>query len=234
MIAPINNTALLEHILWRIRNGTGGWILTLNLDMVARGHCDPTFSNLIKTADITVADGFPIVWAVKQKDRRLANLQRTTGSDLTRSLVHLVQPEETAIIGGKDPRLALQRQGLDPDSGWFIYDGVVKLDYDSVNELCRQIKNRKLVIVALGVPKQDKLIHELRLMMPSATFIGVGGSFEFMAGLRARAPLWMQRHGLEWFFRLCADPRRLWKRYLFDCIPALILLIKDVGQRNSI
>lgn len=231
-IVPVDGDTLLRHVLWQLDSGRGGWVLALNLDLVARGSRDRAFADLIKSADISVADGYPLVWGARKKNPSLPPFDRATGSDLTQALLPWVDPSKTAIIGGKDPRRALRKEGLDPEAGWFIFDGIVQLDDAWVSNLESQLVGRNLVFVALGVPKQEKLIAMLRRTMPETTFIGVGGSFEFIAGLSARAPVWMQKRGLEWFYRLCTEPRRLWKRYLIDYIPGAVALLKDVWFRK--
>lgn len=230
-INPFSHDQLVQYVLDRVAQKKGGWILALNLDLVARGIREPEFATLIKRATVTVADGQPLVWGAKKKNPALKDLERATGSDLTQALLHKVSPANTAIIGGKDPKLALTKEGLNPSDPWFVFDGFVKLDEEFIESLYGQIKNRTLVFVALGVPKQEKLIDALMAKMPETTFIGVGGSFEFLAGYTSRAPKWMQRNGLEWFYRLCTEPRRLWKRYLIDYIPGGLALLKDM--RNS-
>lgn len=227
-IWPVTPESIIEHVLWQMANGAGSWILPLNLDLVARGRRDPEFSALIKQADITIADGSPLVWAAKKKQPSLREMQRVTGSDLTRNLILSVRPQDTAIIGGKNPRLALEKQGLDPRDDWFIFDGMVTIDDSTIKRFVEELAGRRLVFVALGVPKQEKLIRALRPRMPETTFIAVGGSFEFLAGLTNRAPEWMQRRGMEWVYRLGSEPRRLWRRYLVEYWPGATLLVKDV------
>jgi N-acetylglucosaminyldiphosphoundecaprenol N-acetyl-beta-D-mannosaminyltransferase len=70
-----------------------------------------------------------------------------------------------------------------------------------------------LVWVGLGTPKQDDAVHRLARLGP-ATYVAVGAAFDFLAGTKRQAPVWMQRRGLEWCFRLATEPRRLWRRYL--------------------
>ena len=82
-----------------------------------------------------------------------------------------------------------------------------------------------VVLVALGSPKQEWLISKLRRSLPACWFIGVGMSFSFTTGHRARAPQWMQRTGLEWVHRLASEPRRLGKRYLWHDAPFGIELL---------
>lgn len=227
-IWPVTPQSIVEHVLWQMQAGKGSWILPLNLDLVARGRRDPEFSELIRQADVTIADGSPLVWAAKKKRPELREMDRVTGSDLTRNLIRAVEPDTTGIIGGKNPRLALEKQGLDPRAGWYIFDGMVTIDEPTLEKFVRELEGRRLVFVALGVPKQEKLIQALRPRMPETTFIAVGGSFEFLAGLTNRAPEWMQRRGMEWMYRLGSEPKRLWRRYLVEYWPGATLLVRDV------
>jgi N-acetylglucosaminyldiphosphoundecaprenol N-acetyl-beta-D-mannosaminyltransferase len=75
--------------------------------------------------------------------------------------------------------------------------------------------NSDLVFVGLSTPKQERWMVQHRDRLPGVVMFGVGAAFNFHAGTVKQAPEWMQRSGLEWLFRLLAEPRRLWKRYLF-------------------
>jgi N-acetylglucosaminyldiphosphoundecaprenol N-acetyl-beta-D-mannosaminyltransferase len=84
----------------------------------------------------------------------------------------------------------------------------------------------------LGKPKQDLLINQLRARFPRAWFIGVGISFSFVSGAVLRAPLWMQRFGLEWLHRLSQEPRRLATRYLIHGLPFAAGLLGSAAIRR--
>lgn len=89
-----------------------------------------------------------------------------------------------------------------------------------------------IIFVALGFPKQEKLIRELRAAAPEAWWMGVGISFSFLAGRVRRAPRWMQKCGLEWVHRMIQEPGRLIRRYLIDDIPfAVVLLGRSIIRR---
>jgi N-acetylglucosaminyldiphosphoundecaprenol N-acetyl-beta-D-mannosaminyltransferase len=88
-----------------------------------------------------------------------------------------------------------------------------------------------LVLVALGCPRQERLIADYFQAAPTAVWIGVGGTFDFLAGRRQRAPRWVQAAGLEWVARLLQDPRKLARRYLLRDIPFLARLV--VGRARS-
>jgi N-acetylglucosaminyldiphosphoundecaprenol N-acetyl-beta-D-mannosaminyltransferase len=81
-----------------------------------------------------------------------------------------------------------------------------------------------IVWVGLSTPKQEQWMHEHRPRLDASVLIGVGAAFDFHAGVKSQAPRWMQRSGLEWFYRLCNEPRRLWKRYLLNN-PAFVVLV---------
>ncbi|NUR88888.1 MAG: WecB/TagA/CpsF family glycosyltransferase, partial [Nonomuraea sp.] len=83
----------------------------------------------------------------------------------------------------------------------------------------------KVVFVGLGFPKQDRLIAELRDHLPDAWFVGCGAAVAFAAGALPRAPRWMRRTGLEWVFRLAAEPTRLAGRYLAHDLPYAVLVL---------
>jgi N-acetylglucosaminyldiphosphoundecaprenol N-acetyl-beta-D-mannosaminyltransferase len=232
-ILPVNLEQVVGHILWQIENGKGSWIVTLNLDLVARGEIDPNYRKIISEAEIITADGQPIVWGAQKKDATLGGLERLTGADLTAKLIHLVAPEKIAIIGGRNPRKALTNQGLDPEAGWYIYDGMVTFEEEFLTNLKQEIAGRKLVFVALGCPKQERLIHILRETMPETTFLGIGGSFDFLAGETSRAPMWMQNYGMEWVYRIYKEPKRIGKRVFVGYIPGLRALLRDVYKRGK-
>lgn len=231
-ISSIELDELADLVQQRCQTGKGGWIFTMNLDLLTRGVRDSEFKELMQSADLTVSDGMPLVWAIRKINPAARNHVRTTGSDLTRELLMKMPPEDVGIIGGIDPVGAVKNIGRDP-AQYEIFDGKVTVDDATVEALRTQFAGRKLVFVALGVPKQERLIVRLRPMMPETVFIGVGASFEFLAGIVPRAPAWMQRTGFEWLYRLLKEPKRLWRRYLVEGPVGGLALIRAVRQARS-
>jgi N-acetylglucosaminyldiphosphoundecaprenol N-acetyl-beta-D-mannosaminyltransferase len=90
-----------------------------------------------------------------------------------------------------------------------------------------------LVFVGLGFPKQERLITQLRPVLPASWFLGCGAAINFVAGDCKRAPVWMQRTGLEWAHRLAAEPRRLARRYLRDDLPYAVRLLGSSALRRD-
>lgn len=226
---------VIDAILERIQSGQGGWVVTINLEMISLSRRDPGYRQHLASADLRVADGMPIVWASHFKRGQPPVPERTAGIDLTIDLLHEIPTEKVAIIGGDDPIQGLQKIGLENPRAAFIYAGRVKFEPEFLDPLVNQIlaHDSKLIFVALGVPKQDHFVQAVRSRIPGAVFVGVGGTFELMAGIKKRAPRWMQYSGLEWFFRLAIEPRRLWYRYLVRYWSGFGLLVADVLGLSS-
>ena len=104
-------------------------------------------------------------------------------------------------------------------------------DQEAVSRLVERVRltNPGIVLVALGCPKQERLIARMRPHLPNAWFIGVGITFSFVAGEVRRAPTWMRGLGLEWIHRLAQEPRRLVRRYVIDGIPFAVYLLAVSG-----
>lgn len=225
-----DRTACRELIKSRISQGQGAWIVTLNLEMVSRGAKQPEYRDLIMQSDLMYADGMPLVWGSKKKPGATPLPERVTGSDLTLKLLQEVDPNLIAIIGGENPEMALKHAEIPDFEKIYVDNGIISLEQEAVAKMVELLKDRRLVFLALGVPKQDRLALALRPLLPEAILIGVGGSFELIAGIKPRAPLWMQNAGLEWLFRLLAEPKRLWHRYLVEYWAGVKALARDIRK----
>lgn len=225
------NAALITHAALR---GQGMWVMTLNLEMVARASTDPTYKALTESVDLFVADGMPILW-LSRFDRHGPTIPgRTSGIDLTE---HLLQrfPGRIGVLGGKAPRSALERLKVDPARIAFVEDGPIRPGELASVIAALHATRCQILFVALGVPKQDFVCRTLRAACPGLVCIGVGGTFEVLAGLVPRAPPWMRDHGLEWLFRLANEPLRLWRRYLLlypRALPAIARWAFTVARRD--
>lgn len=218
----------VEHITAAIRRGDGGWVVTPNLDILRRLVRDRSFRDLCSTATLRLPDGAPLVWASRLKRTPLR--ERVAGSDLIWSLSQRAGEESWRVyfLGGNPGtaagaanELAARYPGLSvagtecPPMG-FDKDPTYLA---ALGERLREARPH-LVFVALGSPKQERVIRVLREATPSsAWFLGIGISFSFVVGEVRRAPRWMQRIGLEWLHRLLQEPRRLARRYLVDGLP---------------
>lgn len=208
----------------------GAWIVTLNTEMLARSNKEPEYQSLLQSADLIVADGMPLVWASQKKKNCDAIAGRTTGVDLVEDLLTQAPIYDFAILGGVAPEKTLDyRFKTASDHCKFLFTGMVDCSSEQVDEFVEQIKsnNIRLVYLALGVPKQDKLALLLREKLPEVIFLGIGGTFEILGPDGGRAPAWMQKSGMEWLYRFSREPGRLWKRYALNYPVGIRMLVKD-------
>lgn len=191
-------------------------MVTLNLEMVSRGRLDPAYRELLKSADLFIADGMPLVWGSKMKRGVPRIPERAAGADLTSDLIRLVPSEKIAIIGGKDPMQALLKLGIENPERAYIFNEKIDATPEAANAFAAELNQRgsQMIFVALGVPKQDRIAALLRERVEQGILVGVGGTFELIAGQLKRAPAWMRKAGFEWLFRLLQEPKRLAHRYL--------------------
>lgn len=207
--------------------GQGGWIVTPNLDHMRRLLADDSLRARYLRADLSVADGMPLVWACRLQNTPLPG--RVAGSDLIWSLSRAAAEKGLSVffLGG-DPGTAeeasrelrarfgdLRVAGVScPSPGFEDRPGEI----EQLAALLADVRP-DVIFVALGSPKQEALIERLRPVLPAAWWMGVGISFSFVAGRVSRAPAWMRRIGCEWLHRMAQEPRRLVRRYLLDGVP---------------
>ena len=224
------------------RRGEGGSIVTVNVDILRAATRDAAVAELIADAEIVVADGMPLIWATTVSGRRLP--ERVTGASLVWSLSKAASKTRRSVylIGGdtgvpEGAALALLREfpGLrvvGTESPPFGFEN----DEEQLAALVRRVSRARpdLVLGGLGFPKQENLIARLRGVLPRAWMLGCGAGIPIAAGQFRRAPVVLQRTGLEWVHRLALEPRRLARRYLLHDLPfALLLLVSSVGVRLS-
>jgi N-acetylglucosaminyldiphosphoundecaprenol N-acetyl-beta-D-mannosaminyltransferase len=212
----------------------GGWVVTLNTEMVARCARDAEYRRLLNGASLVVADGMPVVWASRGPDGR-AIPGRTTGVELVERLLAEGNGTPFAVVGGRDPGPTVRALCGPQDSCRWIYRGRVDPSEACVGFLQRELRERdvRLAFIALGVPKQDLVASLLWRRLPQTVFVGVGGAFEILSPGGRRAPVWMQNAGLEWAFRLAREPARLGPRYLLRYPVGLASLGLDRVRRRN-
>ena len=231
----------VDWICSRSELGHGGFIVTANLDHLRRCRIDPSYANLVAKADLVVADGMPLIWASRLRGKPLLP-ERVAGSTLVLRLCAAAADRNIQIfLLGGDPGVADRAASeLVENYPELVIAGAHCPPFGFENDVQKMsdIKaalaavNPGIILVALGSPKQERLIEEIRHIHPAACWIGVGISLSFVAGDIARAPIWMQKCGLEWAHRLGQEPRRLFARYILHGIPwGLKLLSLSIVDR---
>ncbi|MEP6756417.1 MAG: WecB/TagA/CpsF family glycosyltransferase, partial [Chthonomonadales bacterium] len=198
-------------------------IATANSDFLLKAHQDPELRAVLRMSDMVVADGMPIVRSSKWLKSPLA--ERVTGADLVPLLASQAAAKGYRIfmLGAKQEVAERARKKLEADNPGLKIVGAISppltelVRMDNV-PILRAIEeaNPDILLVAFGNPKQEKWIHMHREILNVPVCIGIGGTFDFIAGEIPRAPKWVQSIGMEWLYRLCQEPRRLWKRYVHD------------------
>lgn len=236
----VHERECVDHILQELSERRGGWVVTVNVDILRRFARSRDFAELCSTATVQVADGMPLVWASRMQGTPLP--ERVTGSNLiwsvsrgaatnARSLFLLggspgTAEEAAAILTEKFPGLRIAGTHCPP------------MGFEKNPEALAEIKKQLLaaqpdiVYVALGSPKQEVLIASLRKELPATWWLGVGISFSFVSGQVKRAPKWVQSCGMEWMHRMVQEPKRLARRYLVDDLPFVFSLFGHAGGRR--
>jgi exopolysaccharide biosynthesis WecB/TagA/CpsF family protein len=198
---------------------------------VMEGVLDPAHLYRLNHLDLVVADGQPVRWALNLM-HAVGLRRRVYGPDLTLAVLAQAAQERIPVYfyGSTPDVLALLRVNLKARFPDLIIAGTQSSTFErTVPAMADQIADTitqsgaQVVFVGLGCPRQEVWAYEFRhrLKMP---IVAVGAAFPFLAGTLRQAPRWMQNRGLEWFFRLCSEPRRLWRRYLLMS-PAYLFLV---------
>lgn len=221
MGTPIAATSIAEVaglVRQWAKDGTGRFIGVRDVASTVALHNDPALRDIGARAALNLPDGMPIVWLGKLRGHQV---ERTCGPDL---MDHLLRSSGDGslthfFLGGKEgvaEKLADRFRNAVP--GLRIVGCHTPpfrpMTPDENAKVLTAIKTSGADIVWLGIssPKQDIWMHD-NVDQLSQTLIGVGAAFDFLSGEVRRAPVWMQKSGLEWLFRLLSEPRRLWRRY---------------------
>ena len=237
----VTESQVIKHVLDELDQSHGGVVVTPNLDHLRRYCRDLSFGALIAEADLIVADGMPLVWASRLQRTPLP--ERVPGSTLITSLsVSAGARGRSVFLLGGDPgtaegaaRVLAQRYPAIKIAGTHFPPFGFEKSQKEMGTIIQKLSEARpdIVYVALGSPKQEKLIARLRPILPGAWWIGVGNSFSFLAGHVRRAPMWMQGVGLEWLHRLGQEPRRLFKRYLVVGVPFAATLLGKSALKGA-
>lgn len=226
---PTHGTTLadaLNAIGQNIQQSSGGYVCLANVHMCMEAYDDPAFAQLLRQAQLVLADGRPIYWAQKLSGCRQATQIR--GYDLVLALCEKAATEglRLGLYGGSNQQLLLQLQQqlcrLFPALN--IVYSYAPLYFPAelpVDELALQLIQQQqvqILLVGLGCPKQERWMALHQAHWPADTaaplMFGVGAAFDYLAGSKPHAPKLLQQLGLEWLYRLLLEPQRLSGRYL--------------------
>jgi len=213
----------LSHI--RMQAGIATHIVTVNPEIDQNLMRDPVYAAAVKNSDVRTCDGVGVQVAARMRGSVVP--PRATGVALASALIEasLVRGWKVMIIGAQESVRRHFEERL-VRSGVVVVPGssaVIDNPAQAAETLARAIPERCVVLVALGVPKQELLIRELRQRVPhAAIYVGVGGAIDYLAGEAVYPPAFLRRLGLEWLFRLIMEPRKRLKRQ-FTSLPMFAL-----------
>ena len=221
---------LLARVDAYVDSGKPHHVITVNVEMLVAAHDDPAFAAVIESADLNVADSVGVMLAARLLGRPLQ--ERVTGADgIHRLAAHSAQKGYRVYLLGAAPGVAeLAAESLKATNPGLHLAGTYagsprQSDEDDIIQRIRAA-DPDLLLVAYGVPAEEQWIARNRSRVGVPVMIGVGGAFDFAAGVTRRAPGWMQRLGLEWLYRQISEPWR-WRRQL--ALPRFCLLV--LGQK---
>lgn len=221
-IDALSRAEAVDAIEALVRKGAGGAVYTPNVDHVMLVEEDMQLREAYTHVELSLPDGMPVVWGARLLGRVVP--ERVSGSDMLLPVLERAAACGFGVyfFGADDRTRELAGERLNARFPQLRIEGGasprVSVDASDVafEAWCAPIRasGAKLVVVALGAPKQELFIARARKMLPGVVFLAFGAALEFVAGTQQRAPVWMQKSGLEWSYRLLREPRRLAHRYL--------------------
>jgi N-acetylglucosaminyldiphosphoundecaprenol N-acetyl-beta-D-mannosaminyltransferase len=196
------------------------FVCVANVHMTVEAHWHPEFASVLKQADLVTPDGMPLVWMLKLLGAKAQN--RVAGMDLLLSLCESASESNIPVffVGSQRQILDRMRTRLTANFPNLQIAGMEPLPFRPLTEheqddMLQTIEDSGagMVFVSLGCPKQEYWMSKVSGRV-NAVMLGVGGVFPVYAGIQKHAPKWVREMGMEWFYRLVQEPRRLWKRYL--------------------
>lgn len=206
----------------------------VNVAKLVRARCDPQLRQSLEEATFTVADGAPVVWLSHLCGCPLP--ERVAGIDIMNALLALADRQRYGVyfLGARQDVVEQVVRHVRR-----AYPGVRMAGYrngyfsseeePAVVEAIRASR-ADILLVAVPTPRKENFLHRWRTEMDVPVCHGVGGSFNVVAGITKRTPGWVQKAGLEWFYRVLQEPRRMWKRYLVTNTAFVGLALKEVLQ----
>lgn len=228
---------VVDHILSPPDRGLVVAISNVHAVMTARQ--DAEFAAALADADIATTDGMPLAWALRGMGRRgqervdgmkvhMATIER----GLADNVGHYFYGSTPETLDKMELKLRLRFDKINITGMYSPPFGPI--DEEELDKVLGEIRDSgtTVVWVGLGVPKQELWMRQVRDRLPGISIVGIGAVFDVVAGNTKNAPEWMQRAGLHWLYRLMSEPRRLWRRYIFNNPAYLALLGKQLAMHR--
>lgn len=239
----LNIAQAMEIISEMIASRTPHLLATANVDFLAQVQSDEMLRRILIDADLILCDGAPLIWMSKWLGDPLP--ERVAGSDLVPLLLDLAQAKGHRVffLGGRDEVVAIAEDKIKDRWPTLQIAGMYSPPFAPMDKMdhagiCQRIREAKadMLFVSFGCPKQEKWLAMNFREAGVPVAIGVGATIDFLAGAVKRAPVWMRKTGLEWFYRVAQEPKRLAGRYWTDIRivgPGLLKQLLKMGPHNQ-
>ena len=205
-------------------NTISGQVITINPEMIENASQNPDFAEIINSAELVIPDGIGVEIGLKILGY---NVRRIAGIEFSHRMIEecAKNSQSVALVGAKPQIVEKAKENLEKEISvlyiTYAHDGYFSNDEEIINEL--KIRQPRLVLCALGSPKQEEFIIKAKQVLPNALFVGVGGSFDVWSGVVERAPEIYQKLGLEWLYRTVKEPKRF--KRIFPTLPLFVLKV---------
>lgn len=215
MSIPIHAVTMKEAVAYAetlVDEEKANIIATANAEMIMLAQKDDELKDILQHADMVVPDGAGVLWAGRELNKIFP--ERVTGADYAEELLKTAKEKNWRVyfLGGNAGVAEKAVENMKKKYGDFEVAGIHNGYFDEKEEtkIIEDIRKNKtkLLLCAMGVPKQEKWLWAHREELGNVIAIGIGGVFDVMAGHLKRAPLWMRNHSLEWAYRLYLQPSR--------------------------
>lgn len=227
---PIANVTVDEtkdFVFQCVEEGRVASIATANAEMVMKAQDDAELATILQESDLVIPDGAGVLWAAEQDGKKFK--ERVTGCDVAELLLKEAAKRKTPVylFGAAEGVAKAAVSNMEEKYGPLTISGIHSGFFTDEEEaaIIKDIRSTgtRILLVALGVPKQEKWIRQHLYELGPCVCMGVGGTFDVLSGQVNRAPAWMQRHRLEWLYRLYKEPSRF-KRML--ALPRFMIAVK--------
>lgn len=209
--------------------------VVVNVDKLVKASRDPELRRIINECALINVDGMPVVWASRLLGKPLK--ERVAGVDLFEALMQRAAQKgwRVFLLGAREEVVSGVKHAYEQK-----YRGLTVAGYrngywkpEEEAGVVAQIAAAKadLLFVAISSPKKEHFLGQYQELMKIPFAMGVGGTFDVAVGRVRRAPLWMQKSGLEWFYRFLQEPRRMFRRYFIDDMAFIWLFLKEAARR---
>lgn len=220
-VSASTQKTLLNYVQDKITYKGASYITFTNVHVIITALKNGLLKQALYEADLVAPDGMPLVWAGKTVGKNL--IERCSGPDIMKRLIEISEEKGYThyFYGSTDETILELKKQLREKYPNLKIVGTYSPPFRELTaiedlEITEEINNLSpdIIWIGLGAPKQEIWMNEHKNKINRGVMLGVGAAFDFIANTKKRAPLWMQKIGLEWLFRLLSEPGRLWKRYL--------------------